>query len=240
VTTRRLARSEIDPQICFPAEHGVSVGLRLGAVIAKAGTRDSAVAAATILLADETRAAVGAWRRKPSALIFVAAEGLPREARRRLIAEASPWAALDDDGIVKLAETFGGIAGSGSPTLVDLDVAVLVLAERCPEVEASQGELANAISVLPEAEPIIVLGEATEPPKRTYEEEALSRLTPREREILELVASGLGTRQIADVLVISTKTVKTHVQNLLAKLGVGSRLEAVALLRGSGRTTPLR
>jgi PAS domain S-box-containing protein len=53
-------------------------------------------------------------------------------------------------------------------------------------------------------------------------------LTPREREIFRLVATGANTRVIAAELRVSPATVRNHVQNLLGKLGVHSRLEAVA------------
>ena len=59
-------------------------------------------------------------------------------------------------------------------------------------------------------------------------------LTPREREVLALLADGASNRVIADRLVISTKTAGVHVSNLLAKLGVGSRLEAAAIAHRSG------
>ena len=54
-------------------------------------------------------------------------------------------------------------------------------------------------------------------------------LTAREAQILQLLAEGHGGNAIAERLVISGETVQTHVRNLLGKLGVGSRLEAVAL-----------
>ena len=54
-------------------------------------------------------------------------------------------------------------------------------------------------------------------------------LTPRERELLEMLAEGLSNRTIARRLGISTNTVKFHVASILAKLGVGSRTEAVTL-----------
>jgi len=53
-------------------------------------------------------------------------------------------------------------------------------------------------------------------------------LTEREREVLTLVVSGHSTRQIAEALTIETCTVETHVGNILAKLNVASRAEAVA------------
>ena len=53
-------------------------------------------------------------------------------------------------------------------------------------------------------------------------------LTNREREVLALLADGLGNKQIAARLGISTNTVKTHLEMLFEKLGVSSRAEAVA------------
>jgi DNA-binding NarL/FixJ family response regulator len=55
-----------------------------------------------------------------------------------------------------------------------------------------------------------------------------SLLTPREREVLELLARGLEQSDIADQLVISPKTVATHIQRILTKLGVHARAQAVA------------
>ncbi len=65
------------------------------------------------------------------------------------------------------------------------------------------------------------------------------RLTGRELEVLEGLAEGLPAREIATKLVISPKTVASHVQRILAKLGVHSRAHAVALAYQSGllRTT---
>jgi len=56
-----------------------------------------------------------------------------------------------------------------------------------------------------------------------------SSLSPREREILTLLANGRTQREIAAALVISPKTVATHIQHLLSKLGVHSRAQAVAV-----------
>jgi DNA-binding NarL/FixJ family response regulator len=52
-------------------------------------------------------------------------------------------------------------------------------------------------------------------------------LTPREMEVLQQVAKGLNNREIAKVLFISENTVKNHVRNILEKLHLHSRMEAV-------------
>lgn len=55
------------------------------------------------------------------------------------------------------------------------------------------------------------------------------KLTPREREVLSLLASGNGTKDIAEFLSISINTVRNHIQHILEKLQVHTRLEAVAI-----------
>lgn len=64
----------------------------------------------------------------------------------------------------------------------------------------------------------------------------LQELTEREREVLDLIARGLTNREIAEKMVISEKTVKTHVSNLLDKLGLEDRTRAAiwALKHGLG------
>jgi DNA-binding NarL/FixJ family response regulator len=59
--------------------------------------------------------------------------------------------------------------------------------------------------------------------------QTVDSLTDREREILVLVAQGLSNQQIADSLVISERTARTHVSNILGKLGVASRTQAALL-----------
>ncbi len=54
-------------------------------------------------------------------------------------------------------------------------------------------------------------------------------LTPREIEVLELVAAGRTNRQIGDELFVSEKTASVHVSNILRKLGVTSRVDAAAV-----------
>lgn len=53
-------------------------------------------------------------------------------------------------------------------------------------------------------------------------------ITPRERQVLELIAAGLSNQEIAETLVLSVRTVERHAANIYAKIGVSSRTEAVA------------
>jgi DNA-binding NarL/FixJ family response regulator len=62
----------------------------------------------------------------------------------------------------------------------------------------------------------------------------LSRLTRREREVLALMMQGADNAVIAQTLTISPETARTHIQNILGKLGLHSRLEAVAFVSGNG------
>lgn len=99
---------------------------------------------------------------------------------------------------------------------------------------ASRDELVDAVTRTAAGEAVftaglagLVLGEfrriAAEAP--ADEPEAGPRLTERETEILRLVAKGMGSRQIAERLVISHRTVQNHTQNVLTKLQLHNRVE---------------
>jgi len=70
--------------------------------------------------------------------------------------------------------------------------------------------------------------------------QALADLTPREREVLELMAQGLSNREIARQLVVEESTIRTHAKRILAKLGLRDRIQAVIFAYETGINQPGR
>ena len=89
-------------------------------------------------------------------------------------------------------------------------------------VRAIQSAHAGRATLSPEAAQALIHA-ASRPPAPGYD------LTEREREVLALMIEGLNNTQIAGKLTVSPSTIKSHVSNILSKLGVTSRTEAVTL-----------
>ena len=119
-------------------------------------------------------------------------------------------------------------AGAQGYLLKDIPPNELVQAVR----EAYQGKVQLHPEVAKKLMALAVEKEVPAPSSATHPEDGL---TDREQEILQLIADGMNNREIATKLVISEKTVKTHVSNILSKLNLDDRTQAAiyALRHGS-------
>ena len=124
-----------------------------------------------------------------------------------------------DDDIIPIVE--GHILAAGIPDarFVELDSKNHVLLENEPAWERFCDEILEFTGVKG---------------SKYGEDPAFAALTPREREVLTLVAEGFGNAQIAAQLSISEKTVRNHVSNLFDKLGVWTRAQAIVFARDRG------
>jgi DNA-binding NarL/FixJ family response regulator len=110
--------------------------------------------------------------------------------------------------------------------------------------DAPAEELTNAIHVLARGDALLApavtrrIVEAFVAQPEPAEMPDLDDLSPREVEVLKLLAAGATNAQIADELVVSEATVKTHVSNLLAKLRLRDRIHAVIYAYESGVVRP--
>jgi DNA-binding NarL/FixJ family response regulator len=155
--------------------------------------------------------------------------------RRILAAEAPPPAVLvlttfDDDEYV-----FGALrAGAAGFLLKDAGADVLVAAVR---TVAAGDALVDASVTRRLVERWVALDASSAPSPRPVPA-AVGTLSAREREILAGLARGRTNKELADDLIVSEATVKTHVSNLLTKLGVRSRVQAVVLAYEAGVIRP--
>jgi DNA-binding CsgD family transcriptional regulator len=217
-----------------------ALGLRLAGALIQAGELGAAARDAVQLLARELKTPVVALRVDPAdqqQLRMGPSSGLSTRHRSALEAAAESMSLDGDRGRTlrglraQASHVFGGAA-----TLVDGGPVIFVAGGSQPELEACSRDLSGLlerlrVSSVASVDPLVNDGPLG---PDELERVRLGDLTPRESEILALLAGGASTRQIAGRLVISEKTVKTHVQNILRKLGAASRLEAAAIAVRAG------
>jgi PAS domain S-box-containing protein len=114
---------------------------------------------------------------------------------------------------------------AGKP--VWLNISILILPGARPDTSTTV-HLFRDVTASREIEALVRERLAETRPPPSQESEPPPELTRRELEILRLVATGANTRAMAERLHVSPATVRNHIQHILAKLGVHSRLEAAA------------
>jgi DNA-binding NarL/FixJ family response regulator len=110
---------------------------------------------------------------------------------------------------------------------------------RPEELIAAVHTIADGDSLLSPSVTRRVIDRMAQQPTPTLTDEAkLAELTPREREVLELVARGLANREIASELVVEESTIRTHVKRILMKLGLRDRVQIVIFAYETGINRP--
>jgi DNA-binding NarL/FixJ family response regulator len=110
-----------------------------------------------------------------------------------------------------------------------------VLKEAPPEdILGAIHSVASGKAVIDPAVVQAVIDELARRPPRAELAASIAELTPREREVLSLLARGLSNAEIAAELVVGEGTVKTHVARVLAKLDVRDRVQAVVFAYEAG------
>ena len=111
--------------------------------------------------------------------------------------------------------------------------------------DASAQELLQAVRVVAAGEALLspsitrrLIADYARRPPPSERPAALDELTPRELEVLRLIARGLSNRDIARKLVLGDATIKTHVARIFAKLDLHDRAQAVVLAYETGLVTP--
>ncbi|HVV77558.1 MAG TPA: AAA family ATPase [Mycobacteriales bacterium] len=161
-------------------------------------------------------------------------------ARLRWLAGAEPQPKPDE--LVKLwratVEAFDDFGHVYEAARSRARLAVALAAAGDTAAAAAESDQARAVAARLGAAPLLAeLGApngTVAAGRRAPKVREIDALTPRERDVLELVATGRSNREIAAALFISAKTVSVHISNVLGKLDAGSRTEAVAIARRRG------
>jgi DNA-binding CsgD family transcriptional regulator len=115
-----------------------------------------------------------------------------------------------------------------------LDEAAFAAAWAAGQAMTMEQAIAEALRVGVEAPPAQTETSDQGPQLASAAPERLGALTPRERQVLALIAHGASNRAIAEALVIAERTAEIHVSNILSKLGVTSRTQAAAFALAQG------
>ena len=179
----------------------------------------------------------------------------------RLTEELKPDVVLMDirmpvmDGLAATAQILGGDAPDDGPrvlilTTFDLDDyvydALRAGASGFLLKDAPGGELVHAVRVVAAGDALLapsitkrlIADFASRRPRRPGTPEGLNELTPRELEVLRLIARGMSNAEIGHELFITEQTTKTHVGRILMKLHLRDRVQAVVLAYESGLISP--
>lgn len=115
----------------------------------------------------------------------------------------------------------------------------LVKRTRPEELIAAVHTIAAGDSLLsPSVTGLVIERMAQQPTPDLADQASLDELTPREREVLELVARGLSNREIAAALVVEESTIRTHTKRILMKLGLRDRVQIVIFAYETGVNRP--
>jgi DNA-binding NarL/FixJ family response regulator len=115
----------------------------------------------------------------------------------------------------------------------------LVKRTRPEELIAAVHTIAAGDSLLsPSVTGLVIDRMAQQPTPDLADQDRLGELTPREREVLELIARGLSNREIATALVVEESTIRTHTKRILMKLGLRDRVQIVIFAYETGVNRP--
>jgi two-component system, NarL family, nitrate/nitrite response regulator NarL len=182
-------------------------------VVAQAGT------------AAEAQAVDGAWE------VALADLGLPDGGGAPLVES------LADRGAVVVL-TASSSAGEHAAAYEAGAAGVVSKAAAMSDIVDAIRAVASGESLVEPAELVEILREARRYRQQKRESEELKqRLTPRERQVLQALADGKSNREIADALYISVETQRTHMVNILNKLGAHSQLQALVVAVRNGIVT---
>lgn len=180
--------------------------------------------------ASDGEAAIAAWRRSRPDVIMMdirmpVLDGL--EATRRIMENGGADCRIIILTTFDLDEYVYAALRSGASGFLLKDVSPELLIAAVRQIAVGDALLAPSITRR-------LVERFAKPAAPAVSHRDLTTLTPREMDVLKLIARGLSNAEIADALVVSEATVKTHVARILSKLGLRDRVQAVVLAYEAG------